>query len=346
MIRAEFTDGAWRVVDDHGRRYLPSAIYEHRSIGGSFTAQNTATIEGWDESTKLTEREALLLAGALRVLDAERMERERRATARAEAVTNVLRSDLLSDTDVFGDAWSASVMLPDRWKAKGGVVSINMPTESGEPGQGVLDARRALYLGVFLIDAAAGASDPVRMAWDEAWRLGELQEQARTAALIAAARGVLEMRDATNGNGGRLTQRPCLSGSCKGTVCAPAAELQARFDALIAEVVVRSTPSDNAVLVRALLERAGVRVVEQIWKTDVGPIAKLFTSKSMCDIHILWIEHNEQTLSESMVPPEEVSALVRAMSNAKRLADVWRALRQAGKTTGRKPVSDMGGCDT
>jgi hypothetical protein len=79
VINAIHLDGHWRVVDDHGRRYLPSAIPDYCAIGGSFVDRNGATAWGWDEGTRLTPREAALLAGVLRQLQAERDERERLA---------------------------------------------------------------------------------------------------------------------------------------------------------------------------------------------------------------------------------------------------------------------------
>ena len=78
MIRALLIDGHWRVVDMFGRRYLPDDTACNDSIWGSFIAVNAATPSAWDESTRMDERTALLLAGVLQQLHTAHQERATR----------------------------------------------------------------------------------------------------------------------------------------------------------------------------------------------------------------------------------------------------------------------------
>lgn len=82
--------------------------------------------------------------------------------------------------------------------------------------------------------AAEQGKTKVHLDAANAWRERFNAEEKRRKALCEAAVQVVDMRDAKDGNGGRLMARPCSSGSCKGKVCGPAAELQSRLDVLAA----------------------------------------------------------------------------------------------------------------
>ena len=82
-IYASIDNGHWRVVDAFGRRYLPNLIpSEHyRAIGGQFESKAGCTEERWEVATRMTEREAFLLAGVLRAEALRNADIERRDVA-------------------------------------------------------------------------------------------------------------------------------------------------------------------------------------------------------------------------------------------------------------------------
>lgn len=93
MIRAALIDGHWRVVDEFDRRYLPHALPDDGAVMGSFVSSTSTTFTGWDDSTRMDERTAHLLAGVLRQLHAARDERARRSLL----ICDPCRRKLLSD---------------------------------------------------------------------------------------------------------------------------------------------------------------------------------------------------------------------------------------------------------
>lgn len=67
MIRAEFSDGHWRVVDDFGCRYMPAVESSADALSGVFATRDFAATR-WDDGTRFDEYTARLLAGVLRKL--------------------------------------------------------------------------------------------------------------------------------------------------------------------------------------------------------------------------------------------------------------------------------------
>ena len=67
LIRAEFSDSHWRVVDDFGCRYFPATESSDGATNGVFATRDFAA-DQWDEGTRFNECTASLLAGVLRKL--------------------------------------------------------------------------------------------------------------------------------------------------------------------------------------------------------------------------------------------------------------------------------------
>ena len=92
MIRAEFIDGHWRVIDDFECRYMPNHADDDGAVGGLFASRKFATDNKWDEATRLDERSALLLAGVLRKLHDAQQECQLRILSTCEPCRSRFRN--------------------------------------------------------------------------------------------------------------------------------------------------------------------------------------------------------------------------------------------------------------
>lgn len=90
MIRAEFIDGHWRVVDDYGCRFLLDVQANDGVTNGVFATRDFAGVS-WDDGTRLDEHTALLLAGALRKLHKLQQENSTRIALTCTECNNRIR---------------------------------------------------------------------------------------------------------------------------------------------------------------------------------------------------------------------------------------------------------------
>lgn len=91
LIRAEFSDGHWRVVDDFGCRYMPAAESSDGALSGVFATRDFAA-ERWDVGTQFDEQTALLLAGTLRKTQSVQDELMKRIMRTCDACNKSIRN--------------------------------------------------------------------------------------------------------------------------------------------------------------------------------------------------------------------------------------------------------------